>query len=90
MHGREGMLAQDRELDRVRHAVLAVKHAGMQPNAGHALSYSNVGAIAGLESVHELHIGHAIISRAIYVGLRQATREMKEAIAIAARSASEE
>lgn len=90
MHGREGLLAQDRELDRVRHAILAVKGAGMQPNAGHALSYANVGAIAGLEGVHELHIGHSIISRAIYVGLREATREMKDAINLAARPASAE
>jgi pyridoxine 5-phosphate synthase len=90
MHGREGMLSQDRELDRVRHAILAVRNAGMQPNAGHALSYANVGAIADLNGLHELHIGHAIISRAIYVGLRQATREMKDAIARATRPATEE
>ena len=49
----------------------------MRFNAGHALNYFNVQPIAALEGIRELHIGHAIISRAIFVGLREATREMK-------------
>ncbi|MCE7973192.1 MAG: pyridoxine 5'-phosphate synthase [Leptolyngbya sp. PLA1] len=50
--------------------------AGMRFNAGHALNYANVGPIAASPGVCELHIGHAIVSRAIFVGLRAATREM--------------
>jgi pyridoxine 5-phosphate synthase len=49
----------------------------MRFNAGHALNYFNVQPIAALPSVRELHIGHAIVSRAVFVGLREAVREMK-------------
>jgi pyridoxine 5-phosphate synthase len=50
---------------------------GMRFNAGHALNYHNVGHIAALPGVEELHIGHAIVSRAIYTGFREAVAEMK-------------
>lgn len=69
------------ELARVRDAGAAVREAGMRFNAGHALNYHNVAPIAGLEGLEELHIGHAIVSRAVYVGLRQAVSEMKALIA---------
>jgi pyridoxine 5-phosphate synthase len=49
----------------------------MRFNAGHALNYVNVQPVAALEGVRELHIGHAIVSRAVFVGLREAVREMK-------------
>jgi pyridoxine 5-phosphate synthase len=50
----------------------------MRFNAGHALNYANVEPIAALAGVRELHIGHAIVSRAVFVGMREAVREMKE------------
>ncbi len=50
---------------------------GMRFNAGHALNYHNVGPIASLPGVEELHIGHAIVSRSIYQGFREAVAEMK-------------
>jgi pyridoxine 5-phosphate synthase len=53
---------------------------GMRFNAGHALNYTNVGLIASVPGVSELHIGHSIVSRAVYVGLREAVREMKHLI----------
>ena len=65
------------ELDRVRAAGEAVRAAGMRFNAGHALNYYNVQPIAALAGVRELHIGHAIVSRAVFVGLRAAVSEMK-------------
>ncbi len=65
------------ELDKVRSAGEHVRASGLRFNAGHALNYHNVTPIAGLMGVSELHIGHAIVSRAIYVGLREAVREMK-------------
>jgi len=71
------------ELERIVTAGNAVLHAGMRLNAGHALNHTNVKAIAALPGVSELHIGHAIVSRAIYVGMRQAVAEMKHAIASA-------
>ena len=49
----------------------------MRFNAGHALNYHNVGPIAALPGIEELHIGHAIVSRAVYMGMREAVFEMK-------------
>ena len=51
---------------------------GLQVNAGHGLTLENTTAIAELPEIVELNIGHSIIARAIFVGLEQATREMKE------------
>jgi pyridoxine 5-phosphate synthase len=69
----------DAELAKVRRAVELVGAAGMRPNAGHALNYTNVGAVAAIPNLRELHIGHAIVSRAVFAGLRAAVREMKDA-----------
>ena len=65
------------EIDKVRRAGEAIRGLGMRFNAGHALNYANVGPIAALPCVRELHIGHAIVSRAVFVGMREAVREMK-------------
>jgi pyridoxine 5-phosphate synthase len=65
------------ELDRIRVAGNAIRDLGMRFNAGHALNYFNVQPVASLPGVRELHIGHAIVSRSIFVGLRCAVREMK-------------
>ncbi|MBV9463915.1 MAG: pyridoxine 5'-phosphate synthase [Verrucomicrobiae bacterium] len=54
--------------------------AGIQVNAGHGLNYENVGRILHLPGLHTLNIGHAIVSRAVFVGLEQAVREMLDAI----------
>jgi pyridoxine 5-phosphate synthase len=74
------------ELDKVRRAGLAVRQLGMRFNAGHALNYYNVQPLARLAGIRELHIGHAIVSRAIFVGLREAVREMKALMREAANS----
>lgn len=68
------------ELARVSDAGHRCRAMAMRFNAGHALNYFNVGAIAALPGIAELHIGHAIVSRAIYVGLREAVRQMKAAM----------
>jgi pyridoxine 5-phosphate synthase len=65
------------ELDKIRRAGEAIRAAGMRFNAGHALNYANVQPVAALPGVRELHIGHAIVSRAVFVGIREAVREMK-------------
>jgi pyridoxine 5-phosphate synthase len=65
------------EIDKVRRAGEAIRALGMRFNAGHALNYANVEPIAALPGVRELHIGHAIVSRAVFVGMREAVREMK-------------
>ena len=66
------------ELDNVAAAGRRVRGAGLRFNAGHALNYHNVGPIAALPGIAELHIGHAIVSRAVFTGLRQAVRDMKD------------
>ena len=66
------------ELERVRRAGALIMGAGMQFNAGHALTYYNVQPIAALPGVRELHIGHSIVSRAVFTGLRAAVAEMKK------------
>jgi len=65
------------ELAKIRAAGGAVRDRGMRFNAGHALNYFNVQPVAALPGVRELHIGHAIVSRAVFVGLREAVRQMK-------------
>lgn len=53
----------------------------LQIAAGHGLDYQNVGAIAAIPGVRELNIGHAVISRSIFVGIDQAVRELLDAMA---------
>ena len=73
------------ELARIQKAGDAIRAAGMRFNAGHALNYFNVEPVARLPGVRELHIGHAIVSRALFVGMREAVREMKRLMVDAAR-----
>lgn len=65
------------EINKVAQAGAAIRDLGMRFNAGHALNYYNVQPIARLGGVRELHIGHAIVSRAVFTGLREAVKEMK-------------
>ncbi len=65
------------EIEKIRVAGEAIRNLDMRFNAGHALNYFNVQPIAGLVGIRELHIGHAIVSRAVFVGLREAVAEMK-------------
>lgn len=65
------------ELERIQKAVQLGTEAGLQVNAGHGLHYHNTDAIARIPGVRELNIGHAIIARAVFVGLQEAVREMK-------------
>ena len=77
---------------KVAHAQVAdagvrILQAGMRFNAGHALNYANVQPVAALPGISELHIGHSIVSRAVYTGLREAVREMKRLMVQAAKDA---
>ncbi|HKI18626.1 MAG TPA: pyridoxine 5'-phosphate synthase [Isosphaeraceae bacterium] len=69
-----------RELNSLRNAAAATVAAGLELHAGHGLNYQNVAAVARLNHMAELNIGHSIVSRAMFVGLSQAVREMKECI----------
>lgn len=66
-----------RERDAIAIAGMRICELEMRFNAGHGLNYHNVRPIAALPEIAELHIGHSIVSRAVYVGLREAVREMK-------------
>src|SRR3982075_2184658 len=76
------------ELQKIRNAGEAIRGLKMRFNAGHALNYVNVEPVARLPGLRELHIGHAIVSRAVFVGLREAVREMKQLMAQAASGAA--
>ncbi|TVQ50727.1 MAG: pyridoxine 5'-phosphate synthase [Phycisphaerales bacterium] len=82
-----GSPAVVKELDRIRRAGDRIRELGMRFNAGHALNYVNVQPIAALPGVRELHIGHAIVSRSIFLGIREAVAEMKRLMREAAHIA---
>jgi pyridoxine 5-phosphate synthase len=75
---------QQRQLERVREAVVQGIKLGLKVNAGHGLHYTNVQAIAEIAEIAELNIGHAIVAQAVFVGWQNAVKEMK-AIMVAAR-----
>ena len=67
------------ELERIKQAVAyAKKYSNMLVNAGHGLTKHNVSAIADIVGIYELNIGHAIIADAVFVGLAQAVKDMKD------------
>lgn len=69
--------ARRQELVRIEQAVQQGRDLKLQVNAGHGLNYHNVQAIAAIPGIAELNIGHAIIARALFTGLREAVREMR-------------
>jgi len=71
---------QLKQLERLKKAASLAAERGLRLHAGHGLNYQNVGPIARLPGMRELNIGHAIVSRAIFVGLREAVRQMKQTI----------
>jgi len=73
----QGHLPDAQALKDLEMAAAWVRERGMLLHAGHGLNYRNVGPIARIPMMRELNIGHAIVSRAIFVGLREAVREMK-------------
>ncbi len=73
-----------KELERVQAAVLDGVGHGLKVNAGHGLHYENVQAIAAIPEIAELNIGHAIVAQALFIGWKNAVKEMK-AIMTAAR-----
>jgi len=68
------------ELNRIVKATEYAISIGLRVNAGHGLDYKNVGNICKIKGIEELNIGYSIIGRAVFVGLYQAVKEMKEII----------
>lgn len=73
-----------KEIERIRRAIAVALSLGLKVNAGHGLHYGNVAAIAALDGIAELNIGHAIVAQAIFDGWDAAVRNMK-AIMVKAR-----
>jgi len=78
-HAKTGS-ARNRELLRLKRAARLAYSLGLRVNAGHGLNYQNTKAICGILHIEELNIGHSIVSRAVFVGLKEAVREMKRLI----------
>ncbi len=69
--------ARERELQRLIDGAVRAHEAGLIVNAGHGINYVNIRRILEMPWLHELNIGHSIISRAIFTGIGEAVREMK-------------
>ena len=79
-HGQNGIKDVDSEYNRLHQASEMAHRLGLKVNAGHGLNYHNTRRICHLPHLEELNIGHSIISRAVFDGLHQAVREMRELI----------
>ncbi|MEH6577621.1 MAG: pyridoxine 5'-phosphate synthase [Amphritea sp.] len=73
----ESAAEQQAELQRIREASSYAYKQGLIVNAGHGLHYHNVEQIAEIPELNELNIGHGIIARAVFVGLKEAVAEMR-------------
>jgi pyridoxine 5-phosphate synthase len=71
---------QQQELLKLIRGGRRIRELGMALHAGHGLNYHNVRAVAAIEGMRELNIGHSIVARAVMVGMAQAVREMKALI----------
>jgi pyridoxine 5-phosphate synthase len=72
--------ARQAELEALGQAGASIVAGGLELHAGHGLNYRNVGPIARIDHMAELNIGHSIVSRAVFVGLGPAVREMRGCI----------
>ncbi len=73
--------AAAKELDRLFAAAALAGSLGLRVNAGHGLSYENVGKVLAMPNLDTLNIGHSIIARALFTGIGEAVREMRAAVA---------
>ncbi|MDX5392407.1 MAG: pyridoxine 5'-phosphate synthase, partial [Caulobacteraceae bacterium] len=65
------------ELERLKIAAADARRRGIEPHAGHGLTFENVGPVAAIPEIAELNIGHFLIGEAIFIGLDAAIREMR-------------
>jgi len=68
----------DRVLTALRNAAAEAGRAGLEVHAGHGLSFANVGPVAAIPEIVELQIGHFLIGEAVFVGLENAIRRMRQ------------
>ncbi|WP_309400347.1 pyridoxine 5'-phosphate synthase [Cerasicoccus maritimus] len=67
----------DEELTKLKHGAVRAHDAGLKVNAGHGINYSNIKHAREIPWLHEMNIGHSIVSRSLFVGVNEAVREMK-------------
>lgn len=71
---------EEKEFLKLKDAAIYAQSLGLKVNAGHGLNYENVHRMFEIPNLIELNIGHTIVSKAIFTGLENAVREMKELI----------
>ena len=89
-HAKVGSSEANRELARLEKSGRIVVDTGLRLAAGHGLDYGNVGPVAGLANLEEMSIGHAIVARAVMVGMERAVLDMRNAIDAGVREAHRE
>jgi len=72
--------ARGEKLEALASAAAEGASIGLAGHAGHGLTRGNVGPVAAIPEVEELNIGHSIVSRAVFIGLEQAVREIRSAM----------
>lgn len=70
----------EEEFEKLKHCALYAEKIGLNVNAGHGLNYENVYLMRQIQGLKELNIGHSIISRAIFSGIKDAVKDMVELI----------
>jgi pyridoxine 5-phosphate synthase len=75
-----GAKARRRQLKILKRATRYARKLGLEVNAGHGLNYDNVRAVAEIKGINELNIGHSIVSRAVFTGIRKAVEDMARLI----------
>jgi pyridoxine 5-phosphate synthase len=69
--------AREKQFERLRIGAALANELNLVVNAGHGINYINIAEIRTIQNLHELNIGHSIISRALFTGIEEAVREMK-------------
>ena len=75
-----GYKEEEEEFQKLKKSAELAQSLGLKVNAGHGLNYENVHRMHEIEGLHELNIGHSIISRAVFTGLSEAVSKMNELI----------
>lgn len=75
-----GTANEQKEFEKLREGSRLAHALGLKINAGHGLNYDNVHRMHQIMDLYELNIGHSIISRAVFTGLAQAVKDMKELV----------
>lgn len=75
-----GYKEEEEEFQKLKKSAELAQSLGLKVNAGHGLNYENVHRMHEIEGLHELNIGHSIISRAVFTGLTEAVEKMKSLI----------